>query len=190
LPWYWAPPPPAIRNWWFWVWWKPLPINVSYYPSERVYYYGYEPYSSYYEPESAEYPVYSEEYGKHPGISQISSPEDYERWLAETLNLTKEQQLAFFPKLRSLAQLREQYITTRASLSYEIAKLQQSHIASAQLDEKNKELEKVDTQFKKKERKLMNELMKILTAEQKTKFLAEMKHYTTESAVGEKKEKK
>ncbi|MDI6783798.1 MAG: hypothetical protein QME64_06860 [bacterium] len=186
LPRYWAPPPPAIRNWWFWVWWEPLPIQVTYYAPQKYYYdYGYYPYP-YYEPESPEYPLYSERYRQQPGIPEISSPEDYERWLAETLNLTPDQQATFYPKLQSLAKLREQYLTKRTSLVADLEKLQQSGSTPAELDKKVNEVQKSDTKFSKKEQQLMNELMNILTPEQKAQFLTQTKQYPTPPAVGEK----
>ncbi|MFB3896476.1 MAG: hypothetical protein ACE14V_09260 [bacterium] len=192
LPWYWTPPPPRLSNWWFWVWWQPLPISVQYYYPPTVvypnnYYYPY----TYNEPapgETPEYyaepqPVYPNAETQTPGnMPQIKSQEDYENWLIKTLNLTDKQEKPFIQKFRDLATLREKFIEKSAGLGNEIATLQKTNPTSAELTTKQEKLQNAEFEFRKKEQKLMNELMAILTLQQREAFMNQMQQYTSESA--------
>ncbi|MCX7918571.1 MAG: hypothetical protein N3A72_02965 [bacterium] len=175
LPWYWAPPPPAIRHWWFWVWWKPMPVNIVLYPAPHTVYYYPAPYP---EPVYPYPPTYRDEmqnvYPEY--LPSIDSVEEYEQWLIQKLNLTPEQQKDFLPKLHALVELRDQYVSTRTALNAEIKKLKKSGDISA-AEAKSKELKTAESKFRKQEQKLIDELLSLLTEEQKTKFINEMKQY-------------
>lgn len=186
FPWYWQPAPAVIGNWWYWAWWEPLPIDVQYYyiPTPD-YSYEYYPYSySYSEPEPSvspqEYtpPESSQPYRDQSNVPKINSEKDYEQWLMQTLNLTDTQQKVFLPKLRELAQLRKNFVDSSTTLGKDIQNLQKADPTSAELTAKQEQLQNSELNFRKNEQKLMNQLMTVLTVEQRDTFMSQMKQYT------------
>lgn len=196
VPWYWAPPPPRLASWWFWIWWRPLPISVQYYYPAPVVYpndYSYYAYPDT-EPVPAEIPeYYAEPQSTYPNaesqipsnVPQIKSQEDYENWLTKTLNLTKTQEKPFIQKFRNLAELREKFIEKSASLGNEVAALQKTDPTSSELMTKQEKLQNTEFEFRKKEQKLMNDLMAILTLQQREAFMNQIQQYTPESTYNE-----
>lgn len=185
LSWHYAPPPPPLHNWWFWVWWEPLPIDVVYYPAPSIdYSVPYNPYA-YYSPEMLEYPGYNEEYKEQNQTPQIKSQKDYEQWLIQSLNLTDTQQKKFLPKLQELALLREKFVESSTALGTEIQNLQKADPSSVELAAKQETLQKTELEFRKKEQKVMNQLMIILTPEQRDTFINQMSQYAPNQAYDE-----
>ncbi|MCX7785474.1 MAG: hypothetical protein N2201_04515 [candidate division WOR-3 bacterium] len=92
--------------------------------------------------------------------------------LTEVLNLTEDQSLRFFPKLKELRRAREEFDQKRMKILDEIEDyLRDAKKYEKELKAKIQEMELSETKFQELEKKLRKEIASILTPEQQAKFM-------------------
>ncbi|MEO0092135.1 MAG: hypothetical protein ABIK61_05460 [candidate division WOR-3 bacterium] len=92
--------------------------------------------------------------------------------LTEVLNLTEDQSIRFFPKLKELRRAREEFDQKRMKILDEIEDyLRDAKKYEKELKAKIQEMELNETKFQELEKKLRKEIASILTPEQQAKFM-------------------
>ncbi|MEO0083796.1 MAG: hypothetical protein ABIK33_05395 [candidate division WOR-3 bacterium] len=106
---------------------------------------------------------------KHPGQMM----ETIRVWrLTEILNLTEDQSVRFFPKIKELQKAREEFEQKRIEISSAIEDLlKDAKKYEKELKAKIQEFEQYETKLHEKEKQLRKEIANILTPEQQAKFM-------------------